>query len=293
MDQQQRREPRKEQGQPRDSACPRVVETHSWLADQVRAELTITDEVGLAMRASRRMMRMSQRRYAAMHGWSASQQARVETRAGDLAVGQVRWMVESTEFVLGIIGEGGTTTITSATDISGWVVEQCTRQGMSTREVADCAGTSQAMVSRARTGHRVDRVSLGAVTDIVRALGGTVRLAWDEPNGPEFLEPAHWPNAAVLPSVRGGARRFPAHEWLRQASGWGPMWYFHRFYFIGDGAHAPLWTAESGVRRGSDSCANTIAPPPPADDTEAGLPLTVGLPAGSPDPVRAQPHSRL
>lgn len=258
-------------------------EREDLLSDQIRAELAIEDEIGLAMRASRRLIRSSQRRFAELHGWSASQQARIEARAGDLAIGQVRWMLASTEFVLCLVQDTDEiVAVSAAEDITGWVVAQSARTGLSTRALAERAGTSQTMVARSRSVRRVDQVSLGVLADIVRALGGAVRLAWNEPTGPALIAPEHWPNAAVLPMTRGAGRRFPAHEWLRRARWGGPWWYFSRYYLRGDGVGEPRWTTEAAGRWTSQACVNVIAPASPAPRAGTGPPMTVTLPGATP-----------
>lgn len=65
-----------------------------------RAALRLPDEIGLAIRADRSRLRLSQRAYAARRSLTAATVARLETRAGDLKLSDVIRALESTPFVL-------------------------------------------------------------------------------------------------------------------------------------------------------------------------------------------------
>lgn len=69
---------------------------------EARATLTLGDEVGLALRATRRRLRLSQRAYAALRGWSTSRLARLESGAERLRLGDVVDALEGTEYRLAL-----------------------------------------------------------------------------------------------------------------------------------------------------------------------------------------------
>ncbi|WP_392543077.1 hypothetical protein [Oryzobacter telluris] len=65
-----------------------------------RASLRLPDEVGLAIRADRRRLGLSQRAYATRRQLSAALVARLETRAGDLKLADVIRGLDGTQFAL-------------------------------------------------------------------------------------------------------------------------------------------------------------------------------------------------
>jgi len=67
-----------------------------------RAGLTLAAQVGLAVRADRRRLRMSQRRYACHRGWSPSRVVRLESGAGELKLADVEAALEGTRHVLAL-----------------------------------------------------------------------------------------------------------------------------------------------------------------------------------------------
>ena len=74
--------------------------------DRAADSLTIADSVGLALRDHRRRLRLSQRAYAAMRGWSASHIARLETGAGRYALDDLVQALEGTGFGLALVRQG-------------------------------------------------------------------------------------------------------------------------------------------------------------------------------------------
>ena len=210
-----------------------VEEAEELLAEDLRLHLTLEEEVGLALRAVRGAQGMSQRVYAEAHDWSASQQARVETRAGGLRFGHVLAMLAPIEVTLCVLGDlgrvrskkvtadvmGGTSAdpgrgvdgqvvpLATPADLSAWIIARSRELGVGTRVVADLADTSQTMVCRGRSGTRIENVRLDVLERIVGALDGSMRIAWDDSGAPELIEPWDWPTAALVPRARGGERR--------------------------------------------------------------------------------------
>lgn len=67
---------------------------------RARARLTVSDEVGLALRAHRRALGLSQRSYAASRGLSRAMLARLEAGAGRMSLETVVDALQGTGFVL-------------------------------------------------------------------------------------------------------------------------------------------------------------------------------------------------
>lgn len=67
---------------------------------RARTRLTVSDEVGLALRAHRRSLGLSQRRYAASRGLSRAMLARLEAGAGRMSLDTVVDALQGTGFVL-------------------------------------------------------------------------------------------------------------------------------------------------------------------------------------------------
>jgi transcriptional regulator with XRE-family HTH domain len=67
---------------------------------RARARLTVSDEVGLALRAHRRALGLSQRSYAASRGLSRAMLARLEAGAGRMSLDTIVDALDGTGFVL-------------------------------------------------------------------------------------------------------------------------------------------------------------------------------------------------
>lgn len=65
-----------------------------------RRTLRLADEIGLALRAHRRALGLSQRRYAEHRGWGRGRVGRLETQAGRLTLDDVLDALEGTPFRL-------------------------------------------------------------------------------------------------------------------------------------------------------------------------------------------------
>jgi hypothetical protein len=65
-----------------------------------RRTLRLADEIGLALRAHRRTLGLSQRRYAERRGWGRGRVGRLETQAGRVTLDDVLDALEGTPFRL-------------------------------------------------------------------------------------------------------------------------------------------------------------------------------------------------
>lgn len=65
-----------------------------------RRTLRLADEIGLALRAHRRTLGLSQRRYAERRGWGRGRVGRLETQAGRLPLDAVLDALDGTPFRL-------------------------------------------------------------------------------------------------------------------------------------------------------------------------------------------------
>ncbi|MGG5260673.1 hypothetical protein [Phycicoccus avicenniae] len=79
---------------------PTRPEAAQELLAAARARLTLSDEVGLALRAHRRRLRLSQRAYAALRGYSRTTLGRLEVAAGGHRLDDVVRALEGTGFAL-------------------------------------------------------------------------------------------------------------------------------------------------------------------------------------------------
>lgn len=230
----------------------------------IREHLTLSDQIGLALRAMRRGRRFSQRVYAVMQRWSPAHQGRLETRAADLPLRSVVRALDPSAFGLVVVGsqEASQSLLgMSVQDIACWIRVRMTEIGMSTRSLAVRTGLSQTMVSRLRDPRRAGTVRLSTVQKVVRVLGSEVAVGQSFAGGTKVIEPQTWPTAAVLPHSRGRRRRLAAHGWVRRE--W-PSWF--RWSVRPHLGLPPTWTAEAPrePRRGwHEPHGNVIAPPLP------------------------------
>jgi transcriptional regulator with XRE-family HTH domain len=73
---------------------------HAAALQRARSSLTVADEVGLALRAHRRQLGLSQRAYAVARGLSRAMLARLEASAGQMSLTTVSAALEGTGFRL-------------------------------------------------------------------------------------------------------------------------------------------------------------------------------------------------
>lgn len=160
-----------------------------------RAALTIVDEIGLALRAHRRELGLSQRAYALRRGYARSTFARLEASAGSARLDEVVTALEGTGFglYLGVVE--------SPPPDSG----------------PDDAGAGLSVPQGPTTPESGSPVS-------IRAL----------PDRPDPVPVSRWPRPELVARVRGGSRRFPGHRTTRQVTS-PPMWWWMHEYFTGRG----------------------------------------------------------
>lgn len=239
-------------------------------ATLVRARLTLSDQIGLALRAMRRGLRFSQRTYAGMNRWSPAHQGRLETRAAELPLRSVVRGLDPTAFGLVVVNSPQASQSLlgmSVQDIALWIRARMTATGVSTRSMAVATGLSQSMVSRLRDPRRAGSVRLSTVHKVVRVLGSELAVGQSFRGGMEGIEPQSWPTAAVFPHSRGRRRRLAAHGWVRRER---PSWF--RWSVRPHLGMPPTWTAEAPrePRRGAkEPHGNVIAPPRPRDRAAA------------------------
>ena len=68
-----------------------------------RADLTLADSIGLALRAHRRRMRMSQRTYAQFRDWPRALVSRLESQAGRATLAMVEKALAPTGYALAVV----------------------------------------------------------------------------------------------------------------------------------------------------------------------------------------------
>ncbi len=218
---------------------------------QAKARMSLNDQLGIALRHARRSAGMSQRAYARDHGRSPSRQARLETRASDIATEVVVEALEPTWTALGVrslTDSGGEPRIIlGRAEIRSVLADAISAakaaSGRTYRALADRTGVPVATLHRAATAP--DQMSIATVRRVLQALGlDLVALSRDARAPLLMLTPDVYPEASVAPRVRGGRRRLAAHRWIRPCPG-GPRWWWLELYrprrYKGD---PPDWTAE-------------------------------------------------
>ena len=169
---------------------------------EARAALTLGDAVGLALRAHRRVVGLSQRAYAASRGWSPARVARLEARAGSVRLDDVLAALAPTGFTLVLVRE---------------VVDDPPTPTHPGAAAVSCTAETAA----------------GTVIWIDDPVSGATR-----PLRP--VGPGDWDAAELVARVRGGWRRFPAHLLARRTSV-SPTWWYYAESTRAD-AVAPEWT---------------------------------------------------
>lgn len=224
-------------------AIARAISVQERQAAYLREHLTLSDEIGMALRAARRWLRHSQRAYAALGRWSAAHQGRLETRAADLPLRSVSRALEHADFGLVIVdsSDGSSPRLGGSVEaVASWVRARMAESGVSTRWVAEQCDVSQTMVSRLRDARRAGSVRLSTVQKVIRVLGGEIAVGLSVDGRLAAIDPQSWPTAAVLPRSRGRRRRLAAHGWLRRQ---GPTWF--RWSVRPHLGLPPTWTAEA------------------------------------------------
>src|SRR5690606_29196461 len=150
----------------------RRLEIEDAQAETARAQLTFSDELGLAMRASRRRLRVSQRDFATAMGWSQSRVARLEAEAGALGIDVVIEALGASNFRLGVQEGECLEALDRLEDVVSWVRGRLDGCGKSTRVVAECAKVSQRTVVRTTSIDEISVVTVNTLFSVVAACGG-------------------------------------------------------------------------------------------------------------------------
>ncbi|HYN65928.1 MAG TPA: hypothetical protein VES93_03495 [Ornithinibacter sp.] len=169
---------------------------------RARESLRIGDEVGLALRAERQRLGLSQRAYAAHRGWTLGTVIRLESAADAMKLGDVDAALADTAFQLCL----------------------CHRPPGDEPGVAALPaphGTAADSAPRATDPSPSDTDN-EPITDPASPHAPLPQ----PPPQPQPVHPAFWPRAELVARVRGGRRRFPAHHVTEQV-GSGPPWWWY------------------------------------------------------------------
>lgn len=200
---------------------PRGSPTYAVEVLRARASLQLADEVGLAFRAERQRLGMSQRAYAAHRGLSLGTIIRLECAADTMKLGDVNAALAGTMFQLCL----------------------CHRP-------PDGRPSPATLPAPGPPGDAAQPPSAQQAAD--RSLEGTQgqeahRRAPEESPAPQPVHPAFWPRAELIARVRGGSRRFPAHHVTEQVDTGPPWWWYAESSRAG--AVSPHWYAPQYTRR--------------------------------------------
>ena len=178
---------------------------------RARATLRLGDEVGLAIRADRSRLGLSQRAYAAERGLTEAAVIRLESAADSMKLGDVVSALSGTAFMLCL----------------------CHRPPDVQADAGALAADSAMPDTR----------------ESASAPAGPAGRSWppdpsDPPapaDTPAPVHPAFWPRAELVARVRGGRRRFPAHHVTEQVT-YPPNWWWYS-ESTQAGAVPPHWYA--------------------------------------------------
>ena len=177
---------------------PQMWPTYAAEVLRARASLRLGDEVGLAVRAERQRLGMSQRAYAAHRGWTLGTVIRLESAADAMKLGDVDAALEGTAFQLCL----------------------CHRPPSHEPGVA-------ALPAPDSPDPPDSPAEPSASTAPTPGPGNEAAASPDDPpSAPQPVHPAFWPRAELVARVRGGGRRFPAHH-VTQQVGTGPPWWWY------------------------------------------------------------------
>jgi len=187
-----------------------------------RASLRLGDEIGLALRADRQRLGLSQRAYAGHRGWTLGTVIRLETAADAVKLGDIVDALSDTPFQLCL----------------------CHRPPNHAPGVAAQPRPDPAP-------HHATSPPPGATPSPPEPAGpmtpnrpGTPAT---DPPAPQPVHPAFWPRAELIARVRGGGRRFPAHHVTEQVGEGPPWWWYAESSQIG--TVAPDWYAPQYTQR--------------------------------------------
>lgn len=200
---------------------PRMWPTFAAELLRARASLRIGDEVGLALRADRQRLGLSQRAYAERRGWTLGTVIRLESAADALKLGDVDAALEDTPFMLCLCHR-------PTSPDSGVGAHAVTGAGAGGTEPAPSSAEPVPPRSSEPDGSAVDPSTPSAA--------------------PMPVHPAFWPRAELIARVRGGRRRFPAHHVTEQVDSGPPWWWYAESSRAG--STSPDWYAPQHTRRG-------------------------------------------
>lgn len=197
---------------------PRMWPTFAAELLRARASLRVGDEVGLALRADRQRLGLSQRAYAERRGWTLGTVIRLESAADAMKLGDVDAALEDTPFMLCLCHRPASPD--SGVGAPGTTGAGGTAPAPSSTESARPSSTEP-------DGSADDRSA--------------------PPAAPMPVHPAYWPRAELIARVRGGRRRFPAHHVTEQVDSGPPWWWYAESSRAG--TTSPDWYAPQHTRR--------------------------------------------
>lgn len=199
---------------------PRMWPTFAAEVLRARASLRLGDEIGLAFRAERQRLGLSQRAYAARRGWTLGTVIRLETTVDGMKLGDVVDALDGTAFQLCLCHRPPDPEPIDATLLAPDLPHSSDPSDAETG-----AGPGEGPVPR--------RPAPGSGTD--------------NPAAPQPVHPAFWPRAELIARVRGGRRRFPAHHVTEQVDVAPPWWWYAESSRAG--TKPPNWYAPQYTQR--------------------------------------------
>ena len=162
--------------------------------------MRIGDEVGLALRAERQRLGMSQRAYAAHRGWTLGTVIRLESAADAMKLGDVDAALSDTAFQLCLCH----------------------------RPPGQEPGVAALPAPQPPDDGSAPRTPIESPSDPEHGPTGSTASpgALPHPTPPQPVHPAFWPRAELVARVRGGGRRFPAHHVTEQVFSGPPWWWY-------------------------------------------------------------------
>ena len=214
-------------------------------AAQRRNDLSLNDQIGLSLRATRMACGLSQRAYAAQQGTSMSHQARLETRPSLIELRRVLAAYAGSSLTLGLREAdrpGRPVRPIDARAISDVVTMSRNRAGWSQERFARDIGIGSSTVSR------LERQGVGVQLQLVeRALtsaGWRIVVAERDSSGVLIeLGPHAWADEELIVRVRGGRRRLAGHR-VTSHCPFGPHWWWVNVWPLETIEQAPQWTTE-------------------------------------------------
>ena len=178
---------------------------------RARAGLRLGDEVGLAIRADRSRLGLSQRAYAAERGLTEATVIRLESAADSMKLGDVVRALSGTAFVICLCHRPPD----GNTGAGALKAEGAPREPAAPTPAHE-RGDGPPSLATSLT----DPADPSAPRSVPRPEPP------DPPEPPTPVHPTFWPRAELVARVRGGRRRFPAHHVTDQVS-YPPNWWWY------------------------------------------------------------------